>query len=83
VVGVIANLAFYFAIHTLFRQTNTITNGPLQLTVPEVSSARLVSLAISVVAAVLTFRLKWSVLRVLAGCAAIGLIAALAGLKLT
>ena len=35
VVGVIANLAIYFAIHTLFRDVSTVTWGPIDLQVPE------------------------------------------------
>jgi chromate transporter len=31
VVGVIANLGLYFAVHTLFATTDTATAGPLQL----------------------------------------------------
>ena len=34
VVGVIANLAIYFAIHTLFRDVSTVTWGPVDLQVP-------------------------------------------------
>ena len=38
VVGVIANLAVYFAVHTLFSSTTTLTAGPLALVVPVWSS---------------------------------------------
>jgi chromate transporter len=77
VVGVIANLAYYFAIHTLFRATHVVDSGPVRLTLPTLDTARWVSVAIAVVAAVLTFRFNWSVLRVLGACAGLGLIAAL------
>ena len=80
VVGVIANLGLYFAVHTLFRR---VTDGPLALQLPDLSSARPVSLAIAVVAAVLIFKLKWSVLRVLGVCAVLGLVAALVGLPVS
>jgi chromate transporter len=73
VVGVIANLGLYFAVHTLFGHSETLTRGPLRLVVPDVSTIRPVSLGIAVIAAVLIFRLKWSVLRVLGVCAALGL----------
>ncbi|HET6531418.1 MAG TPA: chromate transporter [Actinoplanes sp.] len=53
---------------------------PLHLTLPDLSSARLVPLLIAVIAAVLIFWRSWSVLRVLGVCAALGLIAGLAGL---
>ncbi|GAA3392596.1 chromate efflux transporter [Cryptosporangium minutisporangium] len=77
VVGVIANLGLYFAVHTLFADSETVTAGPLHLVVPDVSTLRPVALGIAVVAAVLIFRLKWSVLRVLGVCAALGLAAGL------
>jgi chromate transporter len=80
VVGVIANLGLYFAVHTLFGSARTVTAGPLRLDLPELSTIRPIPLAIALVAAVLIFRLKWSVLRVLAVCAALGLAAGLAGL---
>jgi chromate transporter len=79
VVGVIANLAYYFAIHTLWRQTTTIDTGPLHLTVPQLGTLRPVSATIAAIAAMLVFRLHWSVLRVLGVCASLGLIAALLG----
>ncbi|MEV7627015.1 chromate efflux transporter [Actinoplanes sp. NPDC089786] len=67
VVGVIANLGVYFAVHTLFSG----------------GSVRPVACVIAVVAAVLIFGLKWSVLRVLGVSAVLGLIAGLAGLPVT
>ncbi|GAA0265549.1 chromate efflux transporter [Cryptosporangium japonicum] len=75
VVGVIANLGLYFAVHTLFAENDTIVTGPLNLNVPDVTTLRPVSLGIAVVAAVLIFRLKWPVLRVLGVSAALGLVA--------
>jgi chromate transporter len=77
VVGVIANLGLYFAVHTLFRQVH---DGPLALQVPDVTTIRWTPVAIAAVAAVLIFRLNWSVLRVLGVCAALGLVAGLLGL---
>jgi chromate transporter len=82
VVGVIANLAFYFAVHTLFRETHTITSGPVDMVVPDLGTLRPVSAVIAVVAAVLTFRFKWSVLRTLGVCALLGLIVSFTSLSL-
>jgi len=65
VVGVIANLASFFSIHTLFADVATRTFGPVQLQVPELSSLKPLSLAIALLAAILLFRLRWSVLRTL------------------
>ena len=75
VVGVIANLAFYFGVHTLFARTSEVELGPVQLAVPYLDSIRPLSVTIAIVATALIFRLKWSVLRTLAVCAAIGFVA--------
>ena len=73
VVGVIANLAVYFATHTLFRETTTVDEGPLSLQVPDLTTARPLSLTVAVISAVLLLRFRWSVLPTLGVCAAIGL----------
>jgi chromate transporter len=83
VVGVIANLGVYFAVHTLFNETVDVNSGPLSFELPDLSTLRPVPLVIAVVAAVLLFRVKWSVLRTLGVCAALGLVAGLAGLPVT
>jgi chromate transporter len=80
VVGVIANLAVYFAVHTLFSETWTLHGSVLALELPVVTTLRPVALAIAIVAAVLLFRRTWSVLRTLGLCAVLGLAAGLAGL---
>jgi chromate transporter len=77
VVGVIANLAVYFAVHTLFSVTSTKKWGPMRFTIPHLDTVRPVQLFIALVAAVLVFRLRWSVLRTLGVCAALGLLSAL------
>lgn len=82
VVGVIANLGLYFALHTLFDTTHTLTTGPLHLQLPALTSVQPVAIAITAVAAVLAFRLNWSMLRILGLSAALGLAAVLAGLPL-
>ncbi|MFI8829052.1 chromate efflux transporter [Streptomyces sp. NPDC053431] len=80
VVGVIANLALYFAEHTLFRRLDTITAGPLQVTLPDITTLRPAALAITATAMLLIFKLRWSVLRTLGICATLGLAAALIGM---
>ena len=47
VVGVIANLAIYFAIHTLFGDVTSLTWGPVDLQVPEPGSLKPLSLAVA------------------------------------
>jgi chromate transporter len=83
VVGVIANLAIYFAIHTLFADTVSTHYGIVQLDLPNVATLRPVAAALAVLAAVLLFRVNWSVLRTLGACAVLGLAAGLSGLPLT
>ncbi len=83
VVGIIANLGVYFAVHTLFSSSRNVDQGPLNLELPDVTTLRLVPLVIAVLAAVLLFRVKWSVLRTLGVCAVLGLAAGLAGLPIT
>jgi chromate transporter len=80
VVGVIANLAVYFAVHTLFAATRTVSLGPFHLVVADPGTLRPVAAAIAVAAAVMGFRLRWSVLRTLGACALLGLLTGLAGL---
>ncbi len=80
VVGVIANLAVYFALHTLFATTREVAAGPLHLEVPDLGSVRPVSVVIALVAGVLVFRLRWSVLRTLGVCALLGAAAGALGL---
>ncbi|MGW6908883.1 chromate efflux transporter [Streptomyces sp. NPDC054940] len=80
VVGVIANLALYFAEHTLFTTVDDHTFGPLHLAVPDLATFRPVAFGIALVAVVLIFRVRWSVLRTLGVSAGLGLVAAFAGL---
>jgi chromate transporter len=73
VVGVIANLAFFFAVHTLFTETRVVDWGPVDLLVPVWSSYVWESFLIAAIAMVLAFRFRWSVLKVLGACAVLGL----------
>ena len=82
VVGVIANLAVFFALHTVFAETSRVSWGPVTVTVPDPSSVRWTSVVIAAVAALLLFRLRWTVLRTLGACAALGLLASLVGLPI-
>jgi chromate transporter len=79
VVGVIANLAVYFAMHTLFADTTRAHWGSVAVELPDFSTRRPFAIGAALVASVLLFRLRWSVLRTLAVCASLGLVAVLAG----
>jgi chromate transporter len=83
VVGVIANLAVYFALHTSFANTFVARWSVIHVQVPNVGTLRPVALGIAAVAAALLFQAKWSVLRTLGVCASLGLAAGLAGLPVT
>ena len=73
VVGVIASLALFFAVHTLFDSTGRVTAGPLDVEYPHLASVDVTAVAITAVGALLIFRRGWSVLRTLGVCALLGI----------
>lgn len=77
VVGVIANLTLWFAVHVLFRETRDVAFGPAALSLPVLQSFDWRLAAIAALAAILIFRMRKGILTVLAICAAAGLAAAL------
>ncbi|MFI7610267.1 chromate transporter [Nonomuraea terrae] len=72
VVGVIANLALYFAEHTMFARTFTWGWGPFSIQLPETGTISPIALVITVAALVMTFVLEWPMLRILGICAVLG-----------
>lgn len=72
VVGVIANLAVYFGLHVLFDDVERRSWAVLQVDVPRLASFDVRAAAVCVLASVLVFRYRWSVLRVLGACAVVG-----------
>ena len=79
VVGVIANLALWFALHVLFAKISETHFGAMRLTIPDASSLDVRALILSILAFVLLFRTKLGVLPVLGIC---GVAAMAAGLAL-
>jgi chromate transporter len=79
VVGVIANLAVYFALHTLFTESRRHRTGFVRVDLPVLSSVDVTAVAIALVAVIFIFRLKWSVLRTIGVCAVIGMTVGLVG----
>jgi chromate transporter len=77
VVGVILNLAVWFALHTAFGQVDEVRGWGLRLLVPDVSSVDLAAVVIMALAAAAIFRLKVSVMKTLGLCAVLGLVVAL------
>jgi chromate transporter len=73
VVGVIANLALFFALHNLFTETQEVQAGPLHLLVPVLSTWKPAEFALTGVALAAIFWRGWSTLRTLGLCAVLGL----------
>lgn len=72
VVGVILNLAVWFALHTLFTQVHAVSVLGLHLDLPVPGSVNLPALVLTIVALLAVFRLKLGMLPVLGGCSALG-----------
>jgi chromate transporter len=79
VVGVILNLAIWFAIHTVFRETIPVRAFPLSFDAPSFASIDPWALALSVAAAVAVFRFRVGMIQTLAACCAAGVALYLAG----
>jgi chromate transporter len=79
VVGVVLNLALWFAIHTVFRETVPVRAFPLAFDVPVLASVNAWALILSVAAAVAIFRFKAGTMQTLAACCAAGMVLYLAG----
>jgi chromate transporter len=80
VVGVVLNLAIWFAIHTVFRATTPIRLFPLSFDAPVVTSVDPWALALSIAAAVAIFRFKAGMIPTLAACCLAGVVLYLTGL---
>jgi chromate transporter len=78
VVGVVGNLAVWFALQVIFRDHVALRAGPLAVDLPVLTSIDFAALALAVLAAVCLFRLKRGVLQTLGISAAAGLILRLA-----
>jgi chromate transporter len=73
VVGVILNLAIWFAVHTLFAEVSVLQRGWLEIEVPVPDTLVLPAFILSVGAAFLLFRLKFSVIATLVICGVAGI----------
>src|SRR5262245_30267515 len=80
VVGVILNLALWFAIHSVFRQTTPVRAFPLSFDAPVPASVDVWALVLSVAAALAIFRFKVGMIPTLAASCAAGIALYLAGL---
>jgi len=80
VVGVILNLAIWFALHTWFRDTVPVGGYGIGFDMPVLASVNPWALALSLAAIVAIFRFKTGTIQTLAACSAAGVALYLAGL---
>jgi chromate transporter len=74
VVGVVLNLAVWFALHTIFAEVFEFRRGPLRFDVPVLSSVSVPALLLTVAALVAVFRFEAGPLAVIAGAGLVGLL---------
>jgi chromate transporter len=79
VVGVILNLAIWFALHTWFRETVSVGGWGFGFDMPVLASVNAWALALSVAAMVAIFRFKLGTMPILAASSLAGLLLYLAG----
>lgn len=73
VVGVVANLSVWFAVHSMFGEVSTELLAPLRVALPVWTSVDLFALSTTAFAALAIFRWRLGIPPTLAICAAIGL----------
>ena len=73
-VGVILNLAIWFAIHAIFREVQPIQRFGFYFDAPVLMSVNAWALALSLVAGVAIFRFKLGMIPTLAGCSLAGIL---------
>ena len=69
IVGVILNLAIWFALHTLFGELRPMNAGPLAFDLPVIASANVPALILTAAALLAIFRFRIGPIPVLAACA--------------
>ena len=74
VVGVIANISLWFALHVFFATVVALHWGPVQSIWPQLETLQLLPVGLAAIAAVLLLKKGWSLPRVLLICAALSLI---------
>jgi len=79
-VGVVLNLALWFALHTLFRQTAVLSLGPIRFDAPVLASIDPWATLLAAGAIVAVFILRANVIVTLLGASATGVVLHLLGL---
>ncbi len=74
IVGVVLDLAIWFAVHAVFGHVEERRFGPIQLLIPEWHSLSLPALILTVLAMVAMFRFKLGMGKTLAGSAMLGVV---------
>ncbi|WP_374380886.1 chromate efflux transporter [Dongia sp.] len=74
VVGVIANLALWFALHVLFRAQVSIAFGPFAIDLPVLASVDPIALLLALLAALILFHFRLGLVKTLALTSAGGLV---------
>ena len=73
IVGVIANLTVWFALHVLFGEVGRFERGPVSVLMPEFSTLDWQAISLVLFAYLLAFTLRFPVVRLIAACALCGL----------
>ena len=79
VVGVILNLSIWFALHTVFLETTPVRSFGLSFDMPVLARVDFPALALALAAATAIFHFNMSMLTVLGGSCAVGVLLRLAG----
>jgi chromate transporter len=74
IVGVVLNLAVWFAVHAVFRETVPVHGFGLSFDAPKITSVDPWALALSIAAAIAIFRFKVGMITTLGACCAAGMI---------
>jgi len=72
--GVIPNLALWFAIHTLFGRVEHVRIGGAGFDLPVLATLNLPALVLAATAAIAVFRFKIGMIPVLLACSALGIL---------
>jgi chromate transporter len=74
IVGVVLNLAVWFAVHAIFRETVPVRGFGLAFDAPKLTSVDAWALVLSIAAAIAIFRFKLGMITTLGACCAAGMI---------
>jgi chromate transporter len=79
VVGVVLNLAVWFALHVLFAEVREVQKFGMSVDVPVLATVNIPALILTAAAILAVFRFKIGMIKVLAACSAAGILLHLAG----